>query len=446
MVSRKDVDPYNNEDWHDLQCYRAGMPAERPPVGQLSPQPWLTSRPTQTVISALQAQGQKVRFVGGCVRDALCRLPINDLDIATPDPPELVIALLQQAGLRAIPTGIEHGTITALCEHERYEITTLRRDVETDGRRAKVTWTNDWMADAARRDFTINALSASPDGAVFDYFDGLQDLAHGRVRFIGRAMDRINEDALRILRFFRFHGRYGKGTPDADGLEGCRSLASSLESLSGERVAQEMLKILAAPTAPEIVLEMQGVRILQAILPELKNMGRLRQMVFLETRGLCIEGLGADPVRRLGALLDSADDSQAVADRLRLSNSQRNRLYEMHSLTPPSLDQPLPLYRRALRHSGSDAMIDALLLHWADQRALEGRTNPKQTETYRQRLEDALQWQAPQFPLQGRDLLAVGVAAGPRIGALLAAGELYWESHDFAPTAEDVLRYVMSLG
>jgi poly(A) polymerase len=420
------------------------MPRERPPVGQLSPQPWMSCPETLAVINALQAGGQQVRFVGGCVRDALCGQVVHDIDIATPDPPEQVLALLDAAGLRAIPTGIEHGTITALSGGESFEITTLRQDLETDGRRATVAWTSDWMADAARRDLTINALSARPDGAIYDYFDGLQDLSHGRVRFIGRPMQRIEEDALRILRFFRFHGRYGRGTPDADGLEACRAMAGRLESLSGERIAQEMQKILAAPSATEIMLDMQGVRILEVVLPELKDMGRLRQMVFLETRGLCLDGLSADPVRRLGAMMTDSEDCHAVADRLRLSNSQRNRLYDMLRITPPAFDAPREEFLRALRHSGSEAMVDALLLQWAQQRALEGRTNAQRSALYRQRLEDALHWQPPQYPLQGRHLLAVGLRPGPRIGDLLAAGELYWESHDFQPSAEEILQQIMA--
>lgn len=443
MVSRKDVDPFNNEDWHDLQRYRSGMPRDRAPVGQLSPQPWFTAPQTQRVVAALQAGGQKVRFVGGCVRDSLCGRPIKDVDIATPDSPETVIALLEGAGLRAIPTGIAHGTVTALCDGETYEVTTLREDIETDGRHAVVTWTHDWMADAARRDLTINALSASPDGAVYDYFDGLQDLAHGRVRFVGRAMDRIAEDALRILRFFRFYGRYGRGSPNADALEACRAQVHRLKDLSGERIAQELLRILAAPTATEVMLEMQGIRVLAAILPELKNIGALRQLVFLETRGLRMEGLDADPLRRLSCLITSAADAEAVANRLRLSNSQRHRLCAAFALEAPPMEMPQAEFRRILRRSGGVVMADVLLHHWAEQRAIEARTNATQTEIYRSRLQDAFSWEAPLFPLQGRDLLAAGVAPGPEVGRLLAAGERYWEEQDFAPSAQQVLEHLI---
>jgi poly(A) polymerase len=443
MVSRKDVDPFNNEDWHDLQRYRSGMPRDRAPVGQLSPQPWFTAPQTHQVIAALQAGGKKVRFVGGCVRDSLAGKPVKDVDIATPDSPETVIALLEGAGLRAIPTGIDHGTITALCDGETYEITTLREDVETDGRHAVVAWTNDWMADAARRDLTINALSASPEGAVYDYFDGLQDLAHGRVRFVGRAMDRISEDALRILRFFRFHGRYGRGSPNADALEACRAQVAALKDLSGERIAQELLKILAAPSATEIMLAMQGIRVLATILPELKNIGALRQLVFLETRGLCLPGLAPDPLRRLSCLIGSAVEAEAVADRLRLSNSQRHRLVAVFGLEMPPLDLPHAAFRRILRRSGGVVMADVLLRHWAEQRAVEARTNATQTEVYRQRLEDAFSWDAPRYPLQGRDLLAAGLPPGPELGRLLAAGERYWEEQDFAPSAADILAHLL---
>ena len=212
------------------------IPDATSPMGQLPPQPWLDTVDTRAVIDALEKDGTRVRFIGGCVRDAIAHRPVQDIDIATPDPPETVIALLEGAGIRAIPTGLDHGTVTAVSGGASFEVTTLRKDVATDGRHATVEFTDDWLEDAKRRDFTINAMSATPDGDVFDPFDGISDLAHGRVRFIGLARDRIAEDYLRILRFFRFHGSYGRPPVDKDALAACRAHADGLSELSGERI------------------------------------------------------------------------------------------------------------------------------------------------------------------------------------------------------------------
>ena len=223
------------------------------PAGRLEPQPWMSAPETRAVVAALSADGAELRFVGGCVRDALADRPVTDFDLATPEPPERVVALLQRAGIKAVPTGIEHGTITAVSGGMPFEVTTLREDVETYGRHAKVAFTDDWVADAARRDFTINALSCSPEGLLYDPFDGLKDLEAGRVRFVGDARARIHEDALRLLRFFRFHAHYGRGAPDLDGLAAASDLAPHLAALSGERVRNELLRLLAAPDPVPVV-------------------------------------------------------------------------------------------------------------------------------------------------------------------------------------------------
>ena len=207
----------------------------------LGTQPWLTASPTRDVIKALKADGAEVRFVGGCVRDALVNRPVNDIDIATPTEPEVVIKLLERFDIKAVPTGISHGTVTAVCRQNSFQITTLRRDEETDGRHAKVAFTDDWASDAMRRDFTINALSANPAGEVYDYNSGIADLKYGRVRFIGNAQDRIDEDYLRILRYFRFQANYGLLPLDNDAITASRSRARRLSELSGERVRDELL-------------------------------------------------------------------------------------------------------------------------------------------------------------------------------------------------------------
>jgi len=419
-----------------------GWGGDRPPLGQLSPQPWMAWPETRAVIAALQADGQAVRFVGGCVRDALLKRPVKDIDIATPDPPETVVALLEAAGLKAVPTGIAHGTITAVAGGRPFEVTTLREDVETYGRHAAVRWSADWRADAARRDFTINAMSARPeDGAVFDYFDGLEHLAHGRVVFVGRAMDRVREDYLRILRFFRFFARYGRPPADADAIDACRALAPHLAELSAERVRDELLRILETDQAAEVLLLMRGLRVLDPILPEAQDFGRLRQMVFLETRGLRVAGVAPDPLRRLGAVLHGGrDTAAAVAGRLRLSNRQTVRLEDMADLIDaarPGLDRAA---RRALmRRQGADGFRDRLLLRWAGQRAAEGRTRSAETETLMAMLEEVESAPPPDFPLKGRDLIALGLPPGPDIGRRLAALEAWWEAHACEPDRDALL-------
>lgn len=433
-----------DEDWSDLMRHRAGLVGERPPLGQLPIQGWLAWPETQAVIDALQADGQQVRFVGGCVRDALCGRAINDIDLATPDVPETVMALLDRVGIKAIPTGLKHGTISAVIPPHRFEITTLRKDVACDGRHADVVWTTDWREDAARRDFSINALSATPDGAVYDYFDGLQDLAHGRIRFIGRPGDRLEEDYLRILRYFRFYGRYGLGRPSRAALAACRLAAPHLSAISGERLRDECLKILMPTSAPEVWALMMGERVLDEILPEATNVGRLRQMVFLETRGLHQEGLAVDPLRRLAALLPSgmeaAEAVQAVAERLKLSRAESLRLVAMSQLQQlPALSADPLEHWRALRHAGGALTIDRLLLRWAEWRAQEGRVSSQVTEGYLTRLEQARTWEPQPFPLQGRDILALGVNPGQMVGKLLHGLEEWWEDQGGTPEKAAIL-------
>jgi len=248
------------------------------PQGDLGPQPWMAAASTKALMEALAANGSEPRFVGGCVRDALAKREVKDVDVATPETPDAVLKLLERAAIKAVPTGIEHGTVTAVFPDRSFEVTTLRRDEETDGRHAKVAFTDDWVADAERRDFTINAMSATTDGAVYDYNQGIADLAHGRVRFIGRAETRIDEDYLRILRFFRFQGGYGKPPLSRDALAACRSRAPKLAELSGERVRSEMLKILLVPDPADILVHMQGAGALAVVLPEMAGVASLRML------------------------------------------------------------------------------------------------------------------------------------------------------------------------
>lgn len=256
------------------------------PVGQLSPQDWLDAPETKAVLAALTADGAEVRFVGGCVRDAILRRPIKDVDIATHDPPQRVLALLDEAGITAIPTGIDHGTVTAVMGKEHFEITTLREDVESYGRHARVAYTSDWAADAARRDFTMNAMFADAQGRVYDPFNGLADLGAGHIRFVGNPLRRIEEDVLRLLRYFRFQAHYGRPPMDREALSACRKMAPRLATLSGERVAGEILRLLLAPDPASVMVVMQAEKILEHVLPEATALARLKVLSWLDRKSV----------------------------------------------------------------------------------------------------------------------------------------------------------------
>lgn len=411
------------------------------PVGELPPQAWMEEAATQAVIAALSADGAQPRFIGGCVRDSLAHRPVLDIDIATPDPPEAVIQLLARAGLRAIPTGIEHGTVTALSGRRTYEITTLRRDVETDGRRARVAFTDDWMADASRRDFTINTLSCRLDRMIYDPFGGIADLASGRIQFVGDAGKRVDEDVLRLLRFFRFFAHFGLPPADIPALNACRARAHRLKELSGERIAAELFKLLAATDPLPALVLMQGVGVLSALLPDAADLGRVRALVFLESRGVRRDSLTADPLRRLAALLkpDAARIAEA-AHRLRLSNAQTERLLGMAAPEeiPDRLMEP-PALRRQLYRQGAERFRDLTLLAWAQIRAGDGYVPPGDNGRWMALLDLADEWTIPEFPLRGEDVLALGVPPGPEVGRRLAAVRAWWEEEDFRPNRDELL-------
>jgi poly(A) polymerase len=296
----------------------------------IEPTDWMRAAPTRRVVDALRADGQEIRFVGGCVRDALLARngdnAKNDIDIATPDPPRKVIALLDQAGINNIPTGLAHGTVTALVERRHFEITTLRIDVKTHGRHAEVAFTDDWQEDAARRDFTMNALTCTPEGALYDPWDGVKDLKAGRVRFVGDAAQRIEEDHLRLLRFFRFHAWYGRGAPDSVGLAASAARAILLHKLSGERIQHEMLKLLAAPDPAQVIEMMATNGVLAEVVPNASDAKFLRGLLKIDSE--------TEPLRRLAALMrPSANATVAhnLAKRWRLSNNDHERLAAMLS-------------------------------------------------------------------------------------------------------------------
>ena len=403
------------------------------PTGKISPQPWMTAPETRTIVDALTAGEADVRFVGGCVRDGLAHRPlVEDLDIATPEPPDVVMGRLEDAGIKALPTGIEHGTVTAIIGERRFEVTSLRVDVETDGRRARVAYTDDWIEDARRRDFTINAMSCSLEGDVYDPFDGIADLAHGRVRFVGLAHERIAEDVLRLLRFFRFHGTYGRPPPDRDALAACRNQAHKLPQLSAERVRDELLRILMTTDPAEIVLLMRGHGVLEHVLPEAGDTGRLRMVTWIVTRGIRLESVRPDPVRRLAALLDTdaaraPGAADAIARRLRLSNRESARLQRLLQPFDVGPESDVRARDQALQRLGAETVRDLALLAWASELAITPRLAGDRGTGWTRLLEAVDGWTPKVFPLRGADLLARGVPHGPSVGALLASVETWWE-------------------
>ncbi len=342
------------------------------------------------------------RIVGGAVRDTLLGIETADVDLATTHSPQEVVALLEAARIKAVPTGIEHGTITAVSSDEVYEVTTLRRDVTTDGRRATVAFTDDWREDAARRDFTINALYADPaTGEIYDYFGGIADLEARRIRFIGDPFKRIAEDHLRILRFFRFLARFGDA-PDPEGLEACTERANDLMALSRERIANELLRLLVAPRAVEVVGLMIERGIFVPVLPEITDAARLTALAAREADA----GIAPDPIRRLAALIPTdATVAANVGARLKLSNKQRQRL---ESATQPADAAPRPLAYRL----GADFAIDRLLLADGDAAAIRD-------------------WMPPRLPLSGGQLVARGLKAGPDVASTLRKVEDRWIAEGF---------------
>lgn len=411
------------------------------PVGQLPPQEWMQAPATRAVLAALTAEGAEARFVGGCVRDAVLKRPVRDIDIATHEPPERVMLLLEKAGIRVIPTGIEHGTVTAAVDGAHFEITTLRTDVESFGRKARVAFTDDWAADAARRDFTINALFADPDGRIYDPFDGLQDLGAARVRFVGDPVARIEEDVLRLLRFFRFFAHYGRPPPDVAALAACRRMAPQLPRLSGERVAGELIKLLQASDPASVLLLMRGEHVLEYVLPEAEDFGRLRVLCMIDSRGVRIEGVAPDPLRRLAAVLRTdAAGAHRIAARLRLSARQTERLVAMAAPPlAPRAEMDAEACRRALRRLGPDLFRDLVLIAWAGRRAVHTETSSAETGAWMRLLEAAAEWRPVELPVRGRDVLDLGIPPGPRVGELLAAVDEWWEARDYRPTREQAL-------
>jgi poly(A) polymerase len=369
---------------------------------------WRRRRGMARLLDALGADDGLTRYVGGAVRDELLHLPVSDVDLATKLRPEEVVERLEASKIRAVPTGIDHGTITAVSNGHAVEVTSLRRDVSTDGRRAKVAFTDDWQEDAARRDFTINALSADPEtGEVFDYFRGLEDLHARKVRFIGDPYQRIAEDHLRILRFFRFHARFGEGEPDPDALDACAARANDLMALSRERIADELLKLLSVPDPTPTIGIMLDRSITRPVLPEISGQSaeRLRSLVKAESEA----DIGPEALRRLSALLPGdAAVAERVAVRLRLSTRARKRL-------ACSAMSDLDINARALAYYvGTECAIDRLLLAGQSSAAA-----------------DLSLWDAPRLPIGGGELIRRGLQPGPIVARTLRTIERNWVEAGF---------------
>jgi poly(A) polymerase len=387
---------------------------------------WMTLPATQAVIEALEAKGFAgcARFVGGCVRNTLLKTEIDDIDIATTLTPDQVTEALETAGLKAVPTGVDHGTITAVSQGRPYEITTLRRDVSTDGRRAVVAFTKSWAEDAQRRDFRLNALYADADGRLFDPTgEGVADCLAGRIVFVGDAMTRIREDYLRILRWFRFHAWYGKGDPDQAALTACKALKGMLSGRAAERTQKELLKLLAAEDPRAALRLMAATSVLSSVLPQVKALTRFETLVAIQTEQL----FETDAEIRLAALLpDDVVVARDTAERLRLSNALKDRLIEAAGKEPRIVSWMSPREaRRTVYKIGLRAFSDRIKLAWA----ASGR--PSTTPQWRGLLALAETWTPPAFPLTGEEVLAAGVPKGPMVGEVMREVEEWWIDHDF---------------
>jgi poly(A) polymerase len=383
---------------------------------------WLKSGPTADVLGLLNGNGEEARVVGGAVRNALLGVAIGDIDIATTAVPEEVIRRAKAAGIKSVPTGIEHGTVTLVLDARPFEVTTLREDTETFGRKAKVAFGRDWAGDAHRRDFTINALSVGADGVVHDYVGGLDDIAVRRVRFIGDPGQRIEEDYLRILRFFRIHAAFGVGEPNRPGYLACIEARGGLASLSAERVRMEMLKLLIAAGALVAVRAMVDGGLLHAIFGGVAYTGPFAAMIEAER----VLGLMPDAVRRLAALgVAVTEDAKRLSTRLRLSNAEARRLDSMGHRWWRLGGMDEARARQRLYRLGEDDYRDRLMLAWA--RSGRDAASPHWRELARL----PQRWSAPKFPLKAADFIARGVAEGPVLGQALALAEDAWLAADF---------------
>ncbi len=384
----------------------------------LSRATWLKAPSLQRIFRIIAGAGGEARVAGGAVRNALLKIPVADIDIATTLPPERVTAVCVAAGLTVHPTGIAHGTVTVVSDHHPYEVTTLRHDVETDGRRARVKFTDDWQADAMRRDFTMNAMYCDARGKIYDFTNGYRDVLRNRISFAGSASKRITEDYLRVLRFFRFHAQFGKGTPDKTGLAACIRHRKGLDGLSAERIRQEMFKLLAARDAVATLKLMAKASILAHLLPYTEDWR-------------AISRLPPDPLLRLAVL---CAEPLALQERWRLSNAEAKRLEAMTSQMPPAPSLRPKEQKVVLYHLGPEAWRDLVHLGWARSKA--SLDDP----AWKRLLKLPERWPVPILPVTGRDLIAAGLKPGPELGATLKRLEDWWVASDFKSDKVELLQ------
>ncbi|MEM7214005.1 MAG: CCA tRNA nucleotidyltransferase [Pseudomonadota bacterium] len=397
---------------------------------------WLTDPGLQKLFDILTADGGEAMVAGGAVRNSLMGEPVADVDLCTSLIPEEVIRRLEGAGQKAVPTGIDHGTVTAVLQGAPYEVTTLREDIETDGRHAIVRFGTDWAADANRRDLTINALYCDREGKVYDYVGGYQDVLDRNVRFIGNAEHRILEDTLRILRFFRFFAWYGEGRPDAEGLKACNANKKLLGGLSVERVWAEMKKLLSAPDPGRALLWMRTTGILGGLVPESVKWGidAMPGLLQLEQE----QTWKPDPMLRLMAMVrPELENVRGLAKRLALSNIERERLEQWADSVLPKPEIEVAELEKLLYRGSRQGMIDAMKLEVVH---LRNRDDDKGADAILGLISHALQWERPEFPLKGKDLLAAGFEPGPAMGKKLAELEEKWIESGFELEKGDLLK------
>jgi len=394
--------------------------------------PWLSSGPAARVLALLNGDGAEARVVGGAVRNELLGIAVSEFDIATTALPAEVIRRAKAAGIKSVPTGIAHGTVTLVVDAQPFEVTTLRQDVETFGRKARVVFGTDWARDAERRDFTINGLSVGADGVVHDYVGGLSDIAAKRVRFIGDPKLRIAEDYLRILRFFRIHAAYGRGEPDRAGYLACIGGSAGLAGLSAERMRMEMLKLMVAQGAVTAVVAMVDGGLLLPIFGGVAYTGAFAAMIAAEHA----LGLPPNAIRRLGALAVAlSEDARRLAARLRLTNNETKALDSMGHRWWRMAGMDEARARRRLYRLGAERYRDRLMLAWARDGARASSASWRHLATLPDR------WSAPKFPLKAADFVGRGIDAGPALGHVLGLAEDAWLAADFpldAPALEAI--------
>ncbi len=397
---------------------------------------WITAEATGKVVAALQAvKPGSVRFVGGCVRNTLMNCPVDDVDLATQLEPQAVIDALKAADIHVVPTGLAHGTVTAIVGGKPFEITSLRKDVKTDGRHAEVSFTTDWAEDSARRDFRFNAIYADPDdGALFDPQDGIRDALSGHVAFVGDPEPRIREDYLRILRFFRFFAWYGEARPERESVKACARLKAGMENLSAERVWKELKKLLGAPDPSKALRWMRTAEVLQTILPESINVDRACALIALERE----MGWAPDPMLRLMAMVSARRWSE-IATRLKLSNKEKDRLkawYDAGDVDPKEdyMDVSRRFYRKIVA-----GYVDAA-------RIAMGSLHDNERRNVNDLMEFAQEWERPVFPVHAKDLMDKGHKQGRELGDLLWDLEDEWISSGFALSTSELLAKIGNLG